>query len=115
MANLKRNMIELVTGVEDGEVKTKKYMTTPFIPLSAVYEALDLAKMIDDPKTEDRDKTEKLITFVADTLYAKQFTQEELTNGLHGPEAFELLYAQLLFTSNGYQSDETKKFLAKKR
>ncbi|WP_286201365.1 hypothetical protein [Bacillus sp. ISL-4] len=41
MANLKRNMIELVKEVKEGEIVTEKYLTPVFIPFSVVYEALD--------------------------------------------------------------------------
>ncbi|MGW8428824.1 hypothetical protein ACWGJQ_25825 [Peribacillus simplex] len=39
MANLKRNMIELVKEVKEGEIETVKYLTPVFIPFSVVYEA----------------------------------------------------------------------------
>lgn len=44
MANLKRNMIELIKEVsEDGEVlKSEKHLTPAFIPLKVVYQAMDL-------------------------------------------------------------------------
>ena len=42
MANLKRNMIELVLEVKEGEIVTKKYVTPVDIPLIVVYEAIDL-------------------------------------------------------------------------
>lgn len=115
MANLKRSKIELVLEVKEGEVITKTYLTPPFLPLSVVYEGLDLAAEIEDGDLSEREKLEKLTVFTADTLYKGQFTVDELTNGLHGPEAIETLQEQLIFSTNGYQSDETKNFLAKKR
>lgn len=115
MSKNKRSAIQLVKEVKEGEVVTETYLSPLFIPLSVTYEALDLAKTIDDKDMGEREKTEKLVHFIANTLYKKQFTVDELINGLHGPEALETLYEQLVFATNGYQSDETKKFLAKKR
>jgi hypothetical protein len=57
---------------------------------------------------------EKMLDFVANDLYKGQFTKEDLINGLHAPEAVEILLEQLLFVANGQQTDETKNFLAKK-
>lgn len=47
MANLKRNMIELVKEVKEGEIVTEKYLTPVFIPFSVVYEAIDMTDEID--------------------------------------------------------------------
>jgi hypothetical protein len=57
---------------------------------------------------------DKLIDFVANKIYNKQFTKEELFNGLHAPDAIETLQRQIMFVAQGQQTDETKKFLAKK-
>lgn len=114
MANLKRSKIELVTEVKEGEVVTKTFLTPPFLPMSVVYEGLDVADAIENSDLSEREKLEKMAIFTADTLYKGQFTPEELTDGLHGPEAIEKLQEQLVFATNGYQSDETKNFLAKK-
>lgn len=115
MANLKRNMIELVKEIKEGEIVTQKYLTPPFIPLSVVYQAIDLtADMAKKTIVNERETIDKLLDFVANDVYKGQFTKEELINGLHGPEAIDVLQQQLLFVSRGYQTDETKKFLAKK-
>lgn len=114
MANLKRNMIELVKEVKEGEVITQKYLTPPFIPLSVVYQAIDLtAEMAKKTVVNEKEIIDKLLDFVANDVYKGQFTKEELINGLHAPDAIEVLQQQILFVSRGYQSDETKKYLAK--
>ncbi|MRX70844.1 hypothetical protein GJU40_01515 [Bacillus lacus] len=115
MANLKRNMIELVTDVKEGELVTKKYLTPPFIPLTVVYTAIDLISEIEkENKASEKDLIDKLIDFVAKDLYKEQFSKDELINGLHAPDAIGVLQAQIMFIAQGQQSDETKKFLEKK-
>ncbi|MFE5428168.1 phage tail assembly chaperone G [Peribacillus simplex] len=47
-------------------------------------------------------------------MYNKQFTKEDLFNGLHAPDAIQTLQEQIIFVAQGRQNDETKKFLAKK-
>ena len=56
MANLKRNMIELVLEVKEGEIVTKKYVTPVFIPLSVVYEAIDLMAELNSRKSGHAEK-----------------------------------------------------------
>jgi len=115
MANLKRNMIEIVKKVKEGEIVTEKYLTPVFIPLSVVYQAIDLtADMEKGTKENERSLIDKLIDFVVNDLYKNQFTKEDLLNGLHAPDAMGTLTEQLLFVARGYQSNETKKYLAKK-
>lgn len=113
MANLKRNMIELVKEVKEGEIVTEKYLTPVFLPLSVVYEGVDLADQLKS-KDSEKEKIGRLADFIANEVYGKQFTREDLLNGLHGPQAIEILQRQLMFATNGVQDDETKKFLAKK-
>ncbi|WP_412177911.1 phage tail assembly chaperone G [Priestia flexa] len=48
-------------------------------------------------------------------MYKDKFTREELIDGLHAPEAVETLQNQILFVAQGYQTDETKKFLSEKK
>lgn len=113
MANLKRNMIELVKEVKEGEVITEKYLTPVFLPMSVTYEAIDL--MADDEKANERDMIDKLLDFVANKIYKGQFTKDELLNGLHAPDAVKVLQEQILFIAQGEQTSETKNFLEKKR
>lgn len=114
MANLKRNMIELVKDVKEGEIVTEKYLTPVFLPMSVVYEALDLSDELASGQAKERDMIDKLLDFVANKVYKGQFTKEELINGLHAPDAIQSLQEQILFIAQGQQTDETKKFLAKK-
>ncbi|MED3650606.1 phage tail assembly chaperone G [Heyndrickxia sporothermodurans] len=121
MANLKRNMIELVKEVKEGEVVTEKYLTPVFIPLSVVYEAIDIVEKIEKSlfssetnAKEERDLMDQLLDFVSSKLYGNQFSKDELFNGLHGPDAIETLQEQIVFIARGQQTDETKKFLAEK-
>ena len=112
MANLKRNMIELIKEVKEGEIVTEKFLTPVFIPFSIIYEALDMIEEINKSKTE-KDLLDKMIDFVATRIYNNQFTKEALFNGLHAPDASRILYEQILFITQGAQSDETKKFLTR--
>ncbi len=115
MANLKRNMIELVKEVKEGEIVTEKYWTPVFMPLSVVYKALDLNEEIyESDELKENEKIEKMVDFVANDIYKEQFTKDELVNGLHAPDAVKILREQVLFVTRGHQSDETKKFLEKK-
>lgn len=123
MANLKRNMIELVKNPEEvvkgGEVEIEKYWTPPFLPLTVTYEAIDLMEKIEKEENDDnaspRVFLELMIDFVASKAYGGQFTKEDLQNKLHAPDALETLQSQVLFIAQGQQSESTKNFLAKKR
>jgi hypothetical protein len=115
MAKLKRNVIEVVKEVKEGELISEKYLTPVFIPLSVVYEAIDLASELGGKNQNEKDIIDKLLDFVANKVYKGQFTKEELFNGIHGPEASTMLWEQLLFVTQGMQTEETKNFLAKKR
>jgi hypothetical protein len=115
MANLKRNMIEVVKEVKEGEIITEKYLTPIFIPLSIVYEAIDLAAELGKKNQSEKDVLDKLLDFVANKVYKEQFSKEDLFNGIHGPDASTVLWEQLLFVTQGMQSEETKNYLAKKR
>ncbi|WKU21688.1 hypothetical protein Q3A90_18130 [Priestia megaterium] len=116
MANLKRNVIELVKEVTaDGEVITEKFLTPPFIPLSVVYQAMDLVEEAQKGETAEREMFDRMIDFVVNDIYGNKFTKDELVNGLHAPDAVEVINDQVLFVSQGRQSDETKKFLENKR
>jgi hypothetical protein len=106
-------MIEIVKEVKEGEIVTQKYLTPVFIPFSIIYEALDMIEEINEAKTE-KDLLDKMIDFVAARIYNNQFSKEELFNGLHAPDASRILYEQILFITQGAQSDDTKKYLTNK-
>ncbi|NIK11195.1 phage tail assembly chaperone G [Alkalibacillus almallahensis] len=111
MADLKRNMIEIVTDVKQGELVTEKYLTPLFIPLEKVYEAVDLLEYIEmyaGTAEGERDCIKRMLTFVVD-VYGNQFTEEQLYNGLHAPEALTDLQKQVMFIARGFQDDDKKK------
>ncbi|MCT2342638.1 MULTISPECIES: phage tail assembly chaperone G [Niallia] len=120
MANLKRHMIELVKEVKEGEIVTEQFLTPVFIPFSVVYEAIDMTEEIaksekEKTSTSEKELFDKLLDFVATRIYNNQFTKEQLFNGLHAPDAIQILQEQIMFVAEGRQNDETKKFLATKR
>ena len=123
MANLKRNSIELYKEVKDDEVITEKFWTPHFLPMKVVYEAADLMgkyeKVDKDAaeltSAEVRSSLEEMTEFVANRVYAGQFTKEELEERFHAPDAYTSMQQQILFVAWGLQTDETKKFLAKKK
>lgn len=122
MAKLKRNTIELLKEMNGEEVVMQRYLTPPFIPLSVVYEAADLMEKYElkekknDQLTsqEVKEYLAEMSDFVANRIYNKQFTKEDLEERFHAPDAFNALQSQILFIAWGVQSDETKKFLEKK-
>lgn len=118
MAELKRNMIELVVNPQEveegGEPEIKKYWTPVFIPFTKVREAMDLATKLEKGDVGDYGSLlDELAEFVTG-VYGNQFTKDELYDGLHAPQAIEILQEQILFIAQGQQSESTKKFLAKK-
>lgn len=118
MANLKRNMIELVTNpqevAEGGEPEVKKYWTPAFIPFTKVREAMSIAAEMESEDTTDYSEfLDKLADYVTD-LYGRQFTKDDLYNGLHAPDAVSVLQEQIFFIAQGQQSESTKDFLTKK-
>lgn len=115
---LKRYAIQLVTGVNGEDVEFKTYYTVPFISTRVTYEGLNLLEEIDE-NLENRTKKEselldQMAAFVADKAYGNQFTSDELIDGLHGPDAIRTLQEQVLFITNGRESDDIKKLVAKK-
>jgi|SRR5690625_970712 len=118
MANLKRNMIELVKNPEEvrkgGEVELEKYWTPAFIPFSIVRDAIGLEAELESGEMSELDMMDKLADFVATNIYAGQFAKEDIYERLHAPDAVETLQEQVLFVARGQQSDSTKKFLERK-
>lgn len=119
MANLKRNMIELVKNVEEvekgGEVQLEKFWTPPFIPFSKVRDALQLQTEMDKEEgMTELDMMDKLSDFVAKDIYNNQFSKDDIYERLHAPDAVDALQSQLMFVARGDQTDQTKKFLEKK-
>lgn len=118
MANLKRNMIELVKNPEEvlngGEPELERFWTPAFIPFSIVREAIGL-QVETEEEGKELEIMDKLADFVANRIYNKQFTKDDIYNRLHAPNAIETLQEQILFVAQGHQTEETKNFLAKKR
>lgn len=118
MADLKRNMIELVKNPEEalrgGEVEMEKFWTPPFIPFSKVREAMQLASEMEKGKLTETEMIDRLIDFIVD-VYGKQFTKEDVYNRIHGPDAVQVLQENIIFVAQGNESSSTKKFLAAKK
>lgn len=118
MANLKRNMIELVKNpdevVKGGEVELEKYWTPPFIPFKKVREAIELSQDLEKEGTSELDAMDKLATFVVD-VYGEQFTKDDLFDRVHGPDAIVTMQDNLMFIAQGTQSNATRDFLNKKK
>ncbi|WP_273128952.1 phage tail assembly chaperone G [Bacillus weihaiensis] len=115
MANLKKNAIVLVKEVKEGEIVDATYYTPAFIPMSVVYQAIDLnQEMTKITASNEKEMINKMVDFVTNDIYKNQFTKEELENGLHAPDAIQTLQQQVIFITQGQQTDEVKKLLAKK-
>lgn len=116
MANLKRNTIDLVTGFEADEIVTQTYYTPKFLSMEVLYEALDLHERMTENKDKmsEKEMLNEIANFVANQIYEKQFTPEELIKGLHAPQSSEILYQQIIFVTQGNQTAAGKKLMAKK-
>lgn len=121
MADLKRNRIELFKEMDGDTPKMESFLTSPFLPLSVILEANDMlakyeGKVLATMKADElKEYIDDLADFVANRIYNKQFTKQDLYDRLHSPNAIEELNEQIGFVALGIQSNETKKFLAKKR
>lgn len=123
---LKRNKIDIVTGVNDkGEVQINTYLTPVFIPSEVWYESIDIMEQLDemekDENTEGRkmsdimkDQMDLLIDMVV-KIYDNAFSREQLKEGLHAPQMMEVLQHQVQFIASGQQDEESKKYFEKKR
>lgn len=119
MANLKRNLIELVKNPEEAikgeEVEIEKVWTPAFIPLRVARDAIQLiVDLENDTKMSESNKFDKLADFVANEIFIGKFSKDDLYNRLHAPDGKAALYDQVIFVAQGQQSDDTKNFLAKK-
>lgn len=67
MANMKRNSIELVKAVKEGELDTERYLTPLFISYKLTYEAVDLMEVwrTNPEKKKEKDVFEETADFVA--------------------------------------------------
>ena len=122
MANLKRNMIELVKNVDEvlkgGEIEIERFWTPPFIPFAQVREALQLAGEIENAEKDGVSQVVLMVDKLADFIvkvYGNQFTKEDIYERLHGPGAMQTLQENIFFIAQGVESSDTKKFLAAKK
>jgi hypothetical protein len=122
MSDLKRHAIELVKDVKEGEIVKETYLTPAFLPMKVVYEAIEVYAEIEKNETSEGTNPKKeielytrVMNFVANEVYGKQFTPDDIFNGLHAPDVNKVLFDQVLFVARGVQNDFTKKYLAKKR
>lgn len=125
MANLKRNMIELIKNPEEAakgeEPEIEKVWTPSFIPFRVSYEAtkLDMEFMNSEDKSE-LEMVDRLVDFVADEIYDGKITKDDIFNRMHAPgsddgkSALRTLQDQIVFASRGVQTGETKNFLKQK-
>ncbi|WP_096269506.1 phage tail assembly chaperone G [Paucisalibacillus globulus] len=117
MANLKRNMLELVKNPEaiakGEEPEIEKVWTPAFISLRVARNAIQFINDI-ELEVSESDKFDKLVDFVANEIYAGKITKDDIYNRMHAPGGKEVLWDQVVFVAQGQQSDETKNFLAKK-
>lgn len=117
MANLQRNMIELIKNPEEvregGEPEMEKFWTPAYIPFSKVREALQIAKELDE-ENDELEGMEKLSSFIVD-VYNNQFTKDELFERIHAPDALKTMQENLMFITQGQQNESTKAFLNKKK
>ena len=111
--------MKLITGVKTVDGKQELEYTTYPYPLhvkgSLIIKAIDLASTLE--KTEENINS-KMITDLADfvvEVYAKQFTRDELIDGLQAHEVIETLTGVLQFVIAGNQKlGENKEFIQKK-
>lgn len=127
---LKRNKLDIVTGVNDqGEIQVNTYITPVFISSELWYEAIDTMEQLDEmekenaalPEDEQRKMSElmseqiDLLIDMVVKIYDNAFTRDQLKEGLHAPQIMETLQNQVLFIAQGQQDEETKKYFEKKR
>ena len=99
MAKLKRNIIQLVEDPKANEIKLQTYLTPHFISFEIVYEAMDL---IDD--IEDENSTMKPRE-IADRL------MDMVVKRMHAPDGMNALREQVIFITQGQQTEETRNFI----
>ncbi|TDM15698.1 phage tail assembly chaperone G [Macrococcus bovicus] len=113
MSKLKRNVIWLVKDAENKETpELIPYMTPGFIPFSLMYESVDLMEKIEDPNSgmSQKQQVDEIIDLVI-RIFNHQFNRDDILQRLHSPDAINTLKEQVQFVAQGYQSDETKKYL----
>ncbi len=126
MANLKRNMIQLIKNPkevnEGAEPEFEKIWTVPFISFRTSREAASLvSEMIANKELTDEMKNDKVADFLCENAFGGKITKEDIFERLPGPGLTEGESGQaeleniLLFVANGQQTESTKNFLAEKK
>lgn len=127
MANLRRNSIELVKEVKGEEVITERFWTPPLTTAAVTNEALELMARQEEREAElqakkkeigSRDLIEmrsEMADFIANRLYEKQFTVNDLDERYSGPHSFFDFKEQVRYAAVGFQDDSTRAFLKSKR
>lgn len=112
--------IKLVTGIEvndagEQELVEKEFPYPIFVPGGLVKKAIDLGAKLE--KSSDS-VSGKLIDDLADftvELYGKQFTRQELVDGVHAEELMDTLLNNMMSVlGSDAQENETKKFIEEK-
>lgn len=112
MAKLKRNIIQLVEDPKANEIKLQTYLTPHFISFEIVYEAKDLIDDIEDENStmKPREIADRLMDMVV-KIYDNQFTVKDLKERMHAPDGMNALREQVIFITQGQQTEETRNFI----
>lgn len=95
----KQMSIELIQDVkEDGELVTKEYKTPKFIPFSKLMKATKKLEKIEEKS--EMEAMDEMMEVICD-LYDNQFTAQELMDGLHAPDAVNIIKENVEFISTG--------------
>ncbi|RAI79297.1 hypothetical protein BFS35_012110 [Macrococcoides goetzii] len=110
---MKRNFIKLVKDVKDDKPVFDTYLTPTFIPFRKMYDAADVQDEIENNKSlTEKQQMDIMLDMVVD-IYNKQFTRDQLLDGLHSPDAGQELMSQIEWVAQGKMDEERKKELAK--
>jgi len=98
--------LTLVTGVKGQELETKEYLYPVFVKGILIKKAIDLgAELQENNFLVGADLFDRLTAFVTE-LYGKQFTTEELTEGIHVGRIIETYISILMGTLEGDPKNE---------
>ncbi|HDA8247315.1 hypothetical protein A4U54_09785 [Staphylococcus aureus] len=112
MAKLKRNIIQLVEDPKANEIKLQTYLIPHFISFEIVYEAMDLIDDIEDENStmKPREIADRLMDMVV-KIYDNQFAVKDLKERMHAPDGMNALREQVVFITQGQQTEETRNFI----
>lgn len=111
MAKLKRNIIQLVEDPKANEIKLQTYLTPHFISFEIVYEAMDLIDDIEDENSTMKPRNRWQIDGYGCKIYDNQFTVKDLKERMHAPDGMNALREQVIFITQGQQTEETRNFI----